>query len=366
MDTTKKIKICLVLPSLEPGGMERVMSELAWYFSKNQQLDIHLVLYGYSRNMFYSMPDNITIHMPHWRFDNSRRSIFAVKTFLFLRKKITSLQPDTILSFGERWNNIVLLSLLGTDLPVYISDRSQPNKNLGLVQNTFRKWLYPKAAGLILQTEKAKEIYFRQFRALKIQVIGNPIRAIDTAMGTHHQENTILMVGRFITGKNQDRLIKIFARINNPQWKLILVGHDLPGKNIMGELKALAVEYGIGDKVVFTGEQQNVNQYYLAGKIFAFTSDSEGFPNAVGEAMSGGMPVVSYDCLAGPSDMIVDSTNGFLIPLYDDVRFEEKLQMLMNNEEMRTRLGKQAKEDIQRFSAEMISKKFYTFITSHC
>jgi hypothetical protein len=76
----------------------------------------------------------------------------------FLRKKVKNIDPDTILSFGEYWNNLVLLSLYGLKYPVYISDRSQPDKDLGRVQNRLRDLLYPKAAGFIAQTSKAKEI----------------------------------------------------------------------------------------------------------------------------------------------------------------------------------------------------------------
>lgn len=364
MDQTKKIKICLVIPSLEPGGMERVMSELANQFAKNDGIDLHIVLYGSNRKIFYALPENITIHKPNWKFDNSRRVTHALKTSWFLRKKITSLQPDTVLSFGELWNNIVLLSLLGTGIRVYVSDRSQPNKDLGWLQNGFRRWLYPHSAGVILQTEKAKTIYNKHYKNLNIEVIGNPIRAIINTDAGLVRQNQVLMVGRLVAGKNQERLIKIFARIDNKAWKLVLVGDGLPTQNIKEKLIALTVKLDVADKVVFAGAQLNVEQYYLASKIFAFTSSSEGFPNVVGEAMSAGLPVISYDCQAGPSDMINDSKNGFLVPVFDDLMFENRLKKLMDNEERCKQFSKQAQADIKKFSVEAISKQFFSFITS--
>ena len=69
------------------------------------------------------------------------------------------IQPHSILSFGELWNNLVLISLIGLKYPVYISDRCKPDKSFGLFQHLLRKWLYPLASGMIAQTEKANEIY---------------------------------------------------------------------------------------------------------------------------------------------------------------------------------------------------------------
>jgi GalNAc-alpha-(1->4)-GalNAc-alpha-(1->3)-diNAcBac-PP-undecaprenol alpha-1,4-N-acetyl-D-galactosaminyltransferase len=105
-----------------------------------------------------------------------------------------------------------------------------------------------------------------------------------------------------------------------------------------------------------------VEEYYLKSKIFAFTSSSEGFPNVVGEAMSAGLPVVAYDCVAGPSDLIEDGVNGFLVPLFNGDNFEEKLMMLMDDEEMRIRMGKASRNLIEKYSSESISEQFYSFI----
>jgi GalNAc-alpha-(1->4)-GalNAc-alpha-(1->3)-diNAcBac-PP-undecaprenol alpha-1,4-N-acetyl-D-galactosaminyltransferase len=346
--------------------MERVMSKLASRFSKKDSLDVHLVLYGSTRKIFYVLPDNITVYTPSWQFDKQKRQLHGLRTVRFLRKTITAIKPDTVLSFGEMWNNIVLLSLRGTGLAVYIADRSQPNKNLGWFQNSLRRWLYPQAAGLILQTAMAENIYRKIYPSLHIKVIGNPIKQIAETANEHPaRENNILMVGRLIEGKHHDRLIKIFARINNPEWKLVLVGHSFAWQNVMEYCKDLAVQLGIGDKVIFTGEQANVEQYYLSSKIFAFTSSSEGFPNVVGEAMSAGLPVVSYDCLAGPAEMVRHSVNGFLVPVFDDVAFENSLRLLMGNENLREQYGTQAIQDMKKFAAENISGHFLEYITRH-
>lgn len=362
----KKRRICLVIPSLAAGGMERVMSGLAAQFAANDSLDVHLVMYGSNRVMFYSLPPSVTVHNPEWNFDFKKRIWHGLKTLLFLRKKITSLQPDTVLSFGERWNNMVLFSLLGTGLSVYIGDRSQPLKNLGRWHNRLRNWLYPKAAGLILQTAAAKEVYRKKWPSINIKVIGNPVKQASSGKAPgREREKIVLMVGRIIKGKHHDRLIRTFAALNRPDWKLVLVGQPFPGPHMIEELQTLAADLGVSGNVIFTGGQTDVEQFYLSASIFAFTSSSEGFPNVVGEAMSAGLPVVSYDCFTGPSEMIRDGKNGFLVAVFDDEQFAQRLSLLMDNRELREMYGKQAQQDIQKFAPEAIAREFLQFITSH-
>ena len=171
-------KIAFLIPSLHSGGMERVMSELVNYFSKKSNLEVHLVLYGKSREVFYDLSENIYIHKPEFDFDDKYRSYNTVRTIFFIRKIVKAINPDSILSFGELWNNLVLISLMGLRYPVYVSDRCKPDKRFRFFQNTLRKWLYPHATGLIAQTEKAKEIYQKENLNKNIVVIGNPIREI--------------------------------------------------------------------------------------------------------------------------------------------------------------------------------------------
>jgi len=356
--------ICLVIPSLQAGGMERVMSELADYFVHKGEFQIHLILYGITREQFFKVPDEIHIHKPGFSFNNRIRLIHTIRTLLFLRSKIRELKPLSILSFGEYWNNFVLLALLGLKYPVYVSDRSQPDKSLGRFQDKLRKWLYPSATGIILQTQKAKEIYLSSHRHNNIAVIGNPIRSFDEKSVNVGKEKIVLMVGRLIKSKHQDLLIEIFANVNEPDWKLIFVGYDHLKQQHMNRLKQLAKELNVEDRIEFAGKMGNIEGYYFKSSIFAFTSSSEGFPNVIGEAMQAKLPVVAFDCIAGPSEMIEDGKNGFLVPLFDKGIFEEKLKLLMNDHSLRERLGAEAFKSIQKFNKEVICEEFYRFIAS--
>jgi len=118
------------------------------------------------------------------------------------------------------------------------------------------------------------------------------------------------------------------------------------------------------ENVILEGYQKNIEAYLLKSKIFAFMSSSEGFPNVIGEALSAGLPVIAYDCTAGPRDMIESDKNGFLIPLFDEALFREKLEYLITNEEEREKMGRYAKQSIATFEPEHICEKYYRFITT--
>jgi GalNAc-alpha-(1->4)-GalNAc-alpha-(1->3)-diNAcBac-PP-undecaprenol alpha-1,4-N-acetyl-D-galactosaminyltransferase len=357
-------KICLVIPSLQAGGMERVMSELAGYFVLKKNCETHLVLYGITREIFYQLPEGIILHRPSFSFNNEWRMFFTVKTLFFLRNTIKRINPYSILSFGEYWNNFLLLSILGLKYQAFISDRSQPDKSLGWFQDYLRHWLYPKAKGLIFQTEKAKEIFLSKNTHPNTAVIGNPIKYFDTDKFKSEREKQVLMVGRLIKTKHQDKLIEMFAKVSPSDWRLIIVGYDHLKQHHLERLKELAKDLDVENRVVFTGKLDNIEDIYSKSSIFAFTSSSEGFPNAIGEAMAAGIPVVAFDCVAGPSEMISDGYDGYLIPVHDYKQFELRLSQLMANENLREKLGLNARESIKKFSHEKVCESFYEFITA--
>jgi GalNAc-alpha-(1->4)-GalNAc-alpha-(1->3)-diNAcBac-PP-undecaprenol alpha-1,4-N-acetyl-D-galactosaminyltransferase len=354
-------KICLVIPSLHPGGMERVMSELVWYFSKKENIEVHLVLYGIKREIFYNLPTNIYIHKPIFEFNNKQRIKSSIKTLFYLRNEFKLIEPTSILSFGELWNNFVLLSCLGLRNSVYVSDRCQPDKNIGRVNDFLRRLLYPKAKGVICQTEKAFQIYSKMFSNSNFCIIGNPIREINSNE-IIQKENIVLSVGRLIKSKHHDDLIRMFAQIQFEDWKLVIVGDDALKQNNMENYIELVKKLNMVGKIILAGKSNDVESYYLKSKVFAFTSSSEGFPNVVGEAMSAGLPVVSYDCIAGPSDLIDNEETGYLVKLHDKEAFMTKLSRLMKDENLRNNMGSKAIESIKKFSSDKISSKFEDFI----
>lgn len=359
----RKKVICLLIPTLQSGGMERVMSELAGYFTSKNSVSVNLILYGKCREVFYDIPESVHIHQPDWLFNDNKRAFHTLKTLLYVRKKVSEIAPDVVLSFGEYWNSFVLLSLLGMQIPLYISDRCSPAKVLSRPHEHLRRFLYPLASGIISQTAKARNEYKKRGYNNNIRTIANPVRSIKPDNHVIEKENIVLTVGRLISTKHHDRLIKIFRQANPGSWKLVIVGGDALKEKGMAHLKRIIENCEMEDKVILTGVVADVDAYFMKSKIFAFTSSSEGFPNVIGEAMSAGLPVISYDCVAGPSDMIDHENTGFLISLFDDNDFINKLSTLMKNESLRKSMGEAAERKIQKNSVKDIGEQVYQFIT---
>ena len=148
------------------------------------------------------------VHQPATPFVDILRPFYAFLRLRYLRKTIKTIKPDSVLSFGEYWNSFVIIATLGLNIPIYISDRCQPDKSLGTVHDFLRKHLYIKAAGIIVQTLKAKEIYQKFLPEGKLTVIGNPVRSIGY-LPEEQRENIVLSVGMLLKTKNFDRLIKL-------------------------------------------------------------------------------------------------------------------------------------------------------------
>ncbi|TFH19928.1 MAG: glycosyltransferase family 4 protein, partial [Bacteroidia bacterium] len=289
-------KICLVIPSLIAGGMERVMSELANYLVSNEA-SVWLILM-FRDEVFYKVDPRIQVIEPSFR---KRSNVtYAFFLFPFVRRKIRNIRPDTVLSFGERYNSYVLLATLGLPFPVYISDRSSPNKSLSNFNLWMSKLLYKKAAGIVAQTSKAAELLSKRLKGAQanIRVIPNPLREIVRA--NYPKKNQIVALGRMVREKRYDRLLEIMSLLKDLSWSLVIVGDG----SLRPQVESLIIGYGLQDRIKLAGMQKEVDHFLEESKIYVLTSDIEGYPNALCEAMAHGLACVSFDCVAGPSDII--------------------------------------------------------------
>ena len=331
----KETIVCLVLPNNTCGGMERVMIEIANYLSLIDNIQVHLVLY--ENDNFYFIDKKVIIHLPSKK-KTKRKILLLFKYFWYLRNTFKKVKPYSILSFGETYNSFCILSNWGLGNRIFVSDRSRPDKDWGRFHNLLRKFTYKMATGIIAQTNYAATFICNEIKKTNIFVIGNPIRTIKTE--NINREHVILYVGRLIKSKRVDLLLRYFSKCQYGDWKLLIVGDG----DEVEVLKEIAETLGISKAVSFEGKQSNVDYYYNRSSIFAFTSISEGFPNVLGEALSAGIPCVSFDCIAGPSDLIKDGENGFLIPVEDENTFVEKLNLLISDKKLRDKMSVKAKE----------------------
>ena len=158
----KTKKICLIIPSLRNGGSERVMSLLANDWVTKKGVKVYLILLS-KQKIFYDLHKDVRLIEPTITYKKNwlSKSLYKLNIISYVRKKCSQIEPDSILSFNERYNNIVLLSLLGSPYRKYVSDRNSPFNNLGFIHNFLRKISYRNAEGIIAQTNTAKEVLFR-------------------------------------------------------------------------------------------------------------------------------------------------------------------------------------------------------------
>tara|TARA_R110002012_G_scaffold263456_2_gene446479 strand:+ start:142467 stop:143528 length:1062 start_codon:yes stop_codon:yes gene_type:complete len=344
------MKITLIIPTFLQGGMERIMSELANFWAKEgHSVDIIFLVH---HAPFFTIHQKVnSISMPEFEYKKTLFSkfIYSIRLFFYLRNRIRKFSPDITLSFGEGYNSFVLLSTIGLKKSVYISDRSNPLAPLSPMLNFFQKQLYPKAKGIFAQTTFAKEILYKKTQHSNIILLPNPVKVIEDL--NLEKKNIILNVGRLVWEKDQLTLIRIFNKISNEEWQLHIVG-DGP---LRSEIENEIIKLNLQKKVILHGSQRNLSKYFSSAKIFAFTSLSEGYPNALCEAMAFPLACISFDCNAGPRDIIKNDINGLLITSGDFKKYQKELNKLMNSSKLQNDLKMESIKIIENQTIDRIA-----------
>ncbi len=351
-------KIVIVLPKLTPGGTERTAVVLANYMAE-QNIDV-TVLVMFKRDKFYELNPKVKLIEP----DNFRDKYGKILSFpmllWYLRKNIKNEKPDTVFCLGYMLLGII--TSVGIKTKVIISGRSSPdrvrfpgNALFNGIYNMCYSILKFRIDGIIAQTNYAKEVYQKKYKC-PIVVIPNFLREIKEYPS--ERKNQIITLGRCSYEKAQHFLLEAFAQLNAPNWTLAIIG-DGP---LLEELKSQAKALNIAEKVEFCGFQKEVDLYLSKAKIFGFTSIIEGYPNALIEGMANGLAPVSFNCVAGPSDIIKEGENGFLVPVGEVALFAQKLQMLIDDRALLEKISSNASKIKETNNLKIIAEKYSRFL----
>ena len=345
-------RICFVCISLRAGGTERVVTRLANAFCEDHSVSIVIVNDG---DPFYYLDGRVELHRGAARASNCsdwRRALFFLR---HLRGTTKRIRPDVILSFGELISPLARLATLGSGARFVAFNRESPMKSLRGRAGILNPLIYPLANAVVTQTELAKQLLKRRYRFTRFAVIPNPVEVPAKVPPVGMRSRRIVSVGYLGGEKNQQALLRAFASsADRNEWKLDIVG-DGPERTTLVEL---ARSLGIAQRVDFLGERKNVSELLSDSRIFAFTSLSEGFPNALSEALAHGCACIAFDCVAGPADLIQDDRNGILIPSGDQEAYCAGLQSLMRDESQQSKYGESARLEIQRYSKDTVFQRY--------
>lgn len=356
-----KAKIAFVIPSLKSGGAERVVSTLSNTLYK--QFEVHIICL-IQTVPFYKIQKGVTVHYCIEENNNSNGIFSAIANNLKLVRKLNAIIKQNgiqiLLGFTTSANVLSIISGKLCGIPVVISERNNPkNVRVPKMWKKLRDIFYPYANWIVVQTEDTRKFYHEKLNIKRQTVISNPISTdftvdIVSALKQSSKENIILNVGRLHPQKAQDVLIKAFSKTNNNDWQLYLAGEGETRK----DLEELISTLNLQKKVHLVGRIEEIQKLYERTKIFAFSSIYEGFPNALIEAMHFGLACISTNCPTGPSELIDDGENGYLINVNDTSALTERLNILMENEELRISFGQKAHKTVSKFNATNIAQEW--------
>lgn len=354
----RHMKITLFIGSLYGGGAERVSCNLASYLAqKGHQVEI---LTMSETEETYELDKKVTI-----------------KTLLPLSKRKNKLW-NMVIRFPKFWrylkttNNDVYIVMLPktiimllsfkwmTKAKIIAAERADPAAYSNKIARLLRICA-SKADGFVFQTEEALTWYGKTLQKVKTKVIPNAINPIFIRpYYTGERKKVIAGVGRLNEQKNFALLINAFAMLASDfkDYKLIIYGKGEKKK----ELENLAAGYGLQDRILFPGNIRNIAEEMEKNSVFVLSSNYEGMPNALMEAMALGLPCISTDCpVGGPKYLIKNGVNGLLVPIKNKEAMAMAIRKILTDPEKALKMGSEATKISNELSPDKIYSQWEAF-----
>ncbi len=379
----RKKSVFIVINSLSQGGAERVVSILLERFYHDSAFDVSLVLL--EDEVAYPILEGVstTVLSTLTNKDSSLKKTLMIPLLAYrLQHHIKEKSPDLIVSFLYRADFVNLLSSYWHQVPVIVSERvnassTYNNSSLNARINKFLiKRLYPKAKMVINVSKGTKKDLVENFGIdeKKQIVIYNPYNhekieklSCDEVVYELERDKTIVAVSRFRPIKNIVMMIEAFSKVEHDA-KLVLVGDGIEEEMLRALVKKLDIE----KRVIFTGAEDNPYKYMSKAAIYVSTSRSEGFPNALVEAMICGCVIVSTDCPSGPREILApdsDSINmlkegeeyaefGVLVAIDDIKHLTNVFERLLTDDTLRKSYSQKSLKRAADFRLEDIFQQY--------
>ena len=337
------MRIVLMIPSLGPGGAERVMTLLAGGLAARDH-EVWLVTLAAAGGEFFAI-DRRVQRLGLGLMGDSRTALQAVRANVRrlrgLRRAVAKIGPDAVLSFMTSMNVLAVFACWALPVRLVVSERVDPVSHPGERRwAVLRSFAYHRADAVVVQTETAARWFRRQLGTrAAVTVIPNPV---DTAEDSQPCAVAVprpfmLAAGRLVHQKGFDILLRAFASMTDEcgQLQLAIAGEGPEEQALRG----LAAQLKLEDRVHFLGQVRGLRTLMQQALAFILSSRYEGFPNVVLEALVSGLPVIATDCPGGPRQILGDGECGVLVPCEDPPALAAALRRVATDPALRRRLS---------------------------
>lgn len=361
------MRIAFFIGQLGQGGAENVVATLT---SQLAQRGHNITLVSHLKTQFYDIANEVNlIDVRSWQYDTyvglspvrlCKKAANRFKDFINIRRIIKQEKPEVVISFLCGWIHPLVLLCKG-HIPLICAERNAMVYPHGRQDFLNKQIMYRLAYGVQVMSRHDKAWLRNRYK--RVYPMPNPLRFEPLSKKEYddlfQNRKNILACGRVHSQKGFEKLIEAFSLIASdfPEWSVDICG-NIGDENYYQSLLNRINYYGLKDRVVFLGVRKDVNSLMQSHSIFCLSSQHEGFPNVLSEAMANGMACVSFDIVTGPSEIIVDGIDGFVVEDQNVEELARGLSMLMGNEDLRYTVGACAIGNITRYSKDKIVAKW--------
>lgn len=340
-----KVNYWVNLPNVEVIILTTEQNNLPPRYSLDNRVKLLDLCVNYNRQKSYLSIENI---------------VKAIKHFIRQRKALKEVKPYAIISPSYSFDHFWLPFLKKNALLIKECHSSGHNSFkqrasasfINRIKLGFNDWIAIKYNYIIVLNQDEKQYITSE----NTVVIPNPIDLSDLMADVRAKQ--VIAAGRLSPIKQFDKLIEAWVLVYKtmPDWQLHIYGQDY--LNTKQRLLQKITDLGLDNVVIIKDSVPNIPKVMTGYSIYAMTSESECFPMVLLEALSVGLPIVSFDCPNGPRNIIKNQQDGILVPSGDMQALADVLLKLMGNIENRSVMSRQAKKNIERFSTPSIMKQW--------
>jgi GalNAc-alpha-(1->4)-GalNAc-alpha-(1->3)-diNAcBac-PP-undecaprenol alpha-1,4-N-acetyl-D-galactosaminyltransferase len=347
--------MAFIIPTLEGGGAERVVSHLSTYFAQRQRV---AVITWDGRNPAYPIGGElIDLDLPA-RPTLIGKAMQQQRRIRSLSAALDRLEAVQAIAFMEAASVPLILAKkrLRRQPHITVSIRTAPSA-FGRLSRWNMMRLYPRADRIAVQTQSGLQTYLAQwgFAADKCRVIANPISPaflIPPPAYSSREPGLVVAVGRLSPEKAFHALIAAIAGIPRAVASRLVILGEGP---LRESLQRRIAELELSDRVQLLGSTTDVVSWLDRASLFVLSSQFEGFPNALAEAMARACPIVSTDCRSGPGEMLSHERSGLLIPVDDPLALGSAILRMLTDHRLATECGHQARSAAEKWAIERIA-----------